>query len=205
MIYGLCGVHGSGKTTLGKQIAEAMEISFIQTSTTEVAREMGYDPVQIRTLEERIAFQEALLEHHVQRLAVIPRPAILDRTPIDMATYMLAEFGMHSGEAVSPELLERVCTYVERALRFTAINYDFVFQIGPLPVYEVSPHRPAHNPAYHRHYDLLMRGLMSTLKGKASYAYILTTDPQRRVEYILDMIERRLNKHDGDRKKARVN
>ena len=43
-MIGLVGSHRTGKTTLARAFAEDSGIPFVETSTAEVFRRLGYDP-----------------------------------------------------------------------------------------------------------------------------------------------------------------
>ena len=202
MLYGLCGASGTGKTTLGGMVEETMDVRFVSFSTTRAAKELGFNPVGSLSLEERIELQEGLLQYHNDLVNKLGRPVILDRTPIDLLAYMLAEVTMQAHQGVSRQVMERIHAYADRCMASTHTHYDFIFLLCTLPEYEETPHRPALNPAYQRHTDMLMRGALASMSHHLNYALINTPDPDTRLEYVTDMIERRVNAHQIGRKQA---
>lgn len=202
MVYGLCGASGVGKTTLAQAVSENMDIPFLKTSITEVALKNGFDPVAKLDLNRRMELQIHLLNDHIDKIAAAPRPIIVDRTPIDMIGYLLAEFNMHSHEDITMNLMDRAERYVEECLSVVKAQYDFVFLIGKLTSYTSVSTRPVENPAYARHFDLIMRGAMSQM-GNVSYAFINTEDLGHRCQFVEDQIATRLDTMELQRKKMR--
>lgn len=201
MLYGICGSSGSGKSTLGRMVAESLDMTFQPTSITECAKRHGFDAVGSLSLEQRLELQNHLLADHVEMIGKAKRPLIVDRTPIDFIAYLLAEFHMHSHEGMQPSLLLEVRNYVDLCLKETRAHYDMVFMLAPLPVYEVSVTRPAPNPAYQAHTDLIMRGALSCYSGPV--AIINVPDQQIRFNFVHDTIVERLNELEKKRKTSR--
>lgn len=205
MLYGLCGASGSGKTTLATMVADAMSIQYVETSITKSAQRHGYGAVSNLDLHHRIDLQYHLLDDIVELIAKCDRPAILDRTPIDMIAYLLCEFGMHSHKQVSDADMTRVDVYVESCLDVTATHFDHVFFVNRLDFYEVSDTRPAVNPAYSVHTDLVMRGALARLEGLINMSVIEPSDINIRVDHVSSVIEDRLNKLGNERSAATLN
>lgn len=202
MLYGLVGAHRSGKTTLAKQLAEDLGIDFHATSTTEVAKRHGFDPVAPMTLEERIRMQIVLLQDHCEQIAKLPRPLIVDRTPIDYLAYTLAEVDMMSHMLASPEVLEMINKFTTACLNATRMNYDCLYYLSPLDQYVAEPGKPAPNPAYQRHIALLIQGALMELHGQVDHALIRATDFNFRNDWIHDHIVHRLDSIDQMRSSA---
>jgi ABC-type oligopeptide transport system ATPase subunit len=203
LIYGLIGASGTGKTTLAKLVAEAMDITYVPSSITECARKHGFDSVGKLTLTERVELQKHLLDDHVEMISQTKRPMITDRTPIDMAGYMLAEFNMHSHEQMSFGELKLVDEYSYLCRQAVVQNYDHVFMLGRLPVYEVSSTRPSVNPAYQRHTELIMRGLIAELGMDIGYSIIESETLHFRQDFVVEKIAERLDDLEMYRRKNR--
>jgi hypothetical protein len=203
MIWGVTGASGVGKSTVCKLVADSLDIAFVQTSITESAKRHGFNAVGDLTLSERIDLQEKLLDDHMQLLDETERPAILDRTPIDMIGYMMGEIYMHSHKELTPEQIQRVNNFALRCMWVTKRNYDCVFHLAPLPFYEAAQTRPAENTAYQKHTDLIMRGALSELSGAVSQCILNTTDLNERQEAIHDLIVQRLDTLEASRKANR--
>lgn len=193
MPFGICGAHRSGKTTLARAVAEKLEIHFEATNTSEVMRAKGFEMVSDMSVERRIAAQEALLDHHEELLHRLPRPVVLDRTPLDMIAYMLGEVTMHN---TSAELGTRIMEYVDRAHAIAATHYDSIFVLRPLPVYEVAEGKPPLNPAYQWGFQMLAEGSMAVLADDINCYRIPTHDPKSRIRLVTGVIQKRLAEYE---------
>lgn len=192
MIYGVSGASGSGKTTLCKLVSDSLDIPFVKTSITEGAKRHGYDAVGNLPLGDRFDLQKKLLMDHVELLGSLSGPVILDRTPIDMIGYMLGEITMSSYNDLSDRDMTGIAEYVGKCQYVARERYDFIFHLRPLEFYEQATTRPANNPAYQRHTDLLMRGAMADCSG-LSACVINTTDLTERQNLMHDIIVQRLD------------
>jgi hypothetical protein len=126
----------------------------------------GINPVAPTSVADRLRNQELLLDLFLENLSAAPRPALTDRSPLDMAAYMLAEVGMHSDCA---EVDEGITKYVARCLYETNKRFDAIFVVNPLPVYEVDPTKPPPSKAYQWHHRILVGGLAGQLENTAVY------------------------------------
>jgi predicted ATPase len=201
MIYGIAGASGTGKTTLGSQVGDALSISFVRTSVTEMARKAGFEAVSRLTLPDRVRLQNSLLEQFEELLHGIKGPAILDRTPIDLIGYLGAEIHMHSHEILDIETLESLDGYFLRCQKLTAQCFDRVFVTSILPHYETAETRPDYNPAYQRHVHWLITGAAVGAESEINATLLLSGNLHDRVTYVSQMISERLQEIDKSRKK----
>lgn len=201
MIYGLTGASGSGKSTLARDLADALDMEMIETSITASGLKHGIDPVSKMSLSSRIALQHHLLADHVEKISAVKKPAIADRTPIDMISYMLCQFDMHSGVDVDPSLLKMAADYAEKCILATQRFYDMVFMIGCLDHYEEKATRPSFNPAYQLHSDLVMRGALVGARN-LSHAIVTTQSRAERFECVSEVIIERLDANQALRNKS---
>lgn len=192
MIYGISGASGVGKTTVAELVADALDIEFVRASITEGAKRHGYNAVGNLSLSERFDLQKKLLVDHINLIQGINRPVILDRTPIDMIGYMMGEIHMSSYSQLSENDMRGISSYVDKCQSVAANQYDFIFHLCPLPFYEQAATRPASNPAYQRHTDLIMRGAMQDIPN-FNGAILNTTDLNDRQSFIHDTIVARLD------------
>lgn len=205
MIYGLIGASGSGKTTLAHQTAETMSMAFIPTSISKSAERHGFDAVGELSLHDRIQLQHHLLDDMVELINKVDRPAILDRTPVDMIAYMLCELDMHSHKRASDADLQRVETYVESCLEVTSTYFAHVFFLNRLDfvVYDDKPRPPA-NPGYSLHTEMVMRGALALLDGKVGISMVETSDFNTRLDHVTSYIAGSLDYYEKARAAARV-
>jgi hypothetical protein len=146
--------------------------------------------------------QNHLLNDHVEMLVSTARPLIVDRTPIDMIGYLLAEFDMHSHMRATPEEIEEAEDYVKRCLKATVKHYDYVFILGQLPNYEPAVTRPADNRAYQTHSQFIMEGALFRLSGRVNYSGIYNTNREKREEFLHDTIVHRLDQIEKEKRSS---
>lgn len=196
MIYGLSGVSGSGKSTLAHQAAQSLDLTLVETSITGMGRKAGFDVVAPMGLRDRIALQKSLFAQFEALLRDLKGPAILDRTPLDLVIYLLAEFHMHSGEELTKADLFWAADYVRACQALTEIYFDHVFVTTPLPIYRVDKEggvRPPMNPAYQMHGHLILIGTLFDLKGNLEFTILDSADQGDRLEALADTIGHRLH------------
>ena len=208
-MFGLVGAHRSGKTTLAKAVAEGMNIPFVESSVSARLRAEGMDPVAPMTPLERIVLQERLLDLYLETIVAAPRPAITDRTPLDMAAYTLAEFGMHTGGLLggnAQEIGHRVTTYVSRCLSETHKHFGMVFLVPPLPHYEEAEGKPPVDVGYQTHIHMLCLGLITHLNQAGhTIAFLNTQDLGERVGFASKAIQNELKEYAAARSRLLFN
>lgn len=193
MLYGFTGSSGTGKTTLARTIAESLSAEFVATSITASGKRHGYDPVGFMSIQDRIKLQHHLLDDLLELIRSAPRPAIMDRTPIDLIGYLFAEIDMHSHIRLTAEEIDMIETYRERCLTETAAWFDHVFVTTPLPVYEDAETRPAANRAYQHHTQMIMEGAIYQLTGRLNFSVLRPDDLDARIEHVHDTIVARMD------------
>jgi hypothetical protein len=203
MLYGICGAHRSGKTTLAKAVADQLGIDFLDASVSS-ATKGRFDPVAPMTLRERLEMQVDVFERHLELILQAGRPAIVDRTPLDFYAYLLAEFHMTSDRFAEQDVLEAAAFLAEQYLEAVKINYDMIFFAEILPVYEVDTSKatPPENRAFQLHIDALMRGGLSHIHDDMNYAFVPAMALEPRVQQVADLIEERMNDIDDMRKQV---
>lgn len=186
MIYGIAGSSGSGKTTLAKAVAEKLGYEYVSASVTELAKEIGENPVSDMPLGDRIRFQAKLLRAMTDRFHALDHKTvwITDRTPLDTVGYVMAEVGMHSGTGVEMKVLEDAEKLVRAAQISTASLFDWTFITSPLGSYEEASTRPAANPAYQRHVHLLITGAALSNPRRCNVDLIKPLDLETRVAVV---------------------
>lgn len=189
MLIGLSGASGTGKTTLARTVAERAGARFVPTDVSEMARKAGFNPVAEMTIGERIDLQHALIGQFEALVASQPSGmcVIMDRTPLDVAAYTLAEVTMQSWKDASREKWQEVCEIVTRCQRLASM-FDAIAILSELPSYDDAPKRPRYNPAYQIHIEALIAGVAIAGHESAMVHFIRATDLERRFEIIHEII-----------------
>lgn len=180
MMLGLAGAHRTGKTTLAQRFADVSGYTMIETKVSDIFYEYGLDPREHYSLEKRLWVQLRILERLEAVYAANRTYAVFDRTPIDLAAYMLADV---SRLPVSPYTDREVAEYLESCLIVTNRYFSGVVVIQPgIPVVEDITKAPA-SSSYMEHINALCLGLVSSPHLKRTQAYSLS-------RYCIDLDDR---------------
>ncbi len=161
-MLGLSGSHRTGKTTLAQAFAAQEGIPFVRTSGSEVFSIIGKDPKVDYPIEERIVIQEAILyafERQYQAAREQSPFFIADRTPIDLASYLLADV-QRTTTAHTPELAGMINDYLSRCFHVASEHFSTIVLVQPgIALVEAEGKAPA-CPAYVEHMNALQAGLL---------------------------------------------
>ena len=193
MLFGLVGASRTGKTTLAKAVAEDLSILYQPASITEMAKSHGFDAVAPMSLRDRVNLQFLLLEDYLDLLDRTARPAILDRTPIDMIGYLLAEFDMNSHLKVEQETLDSAAAYLDLCIQATERFFDTLVIVGPLENYVEEEGKPALNAAFQWHTQLVMEGAAQRVRRPTIVFRMNRTDFEERREVLGDLLVQRMD------------
>lgn len=130
MRIGLCGAHRTGKTTLAKAFADLKGFKFISAGVSGVFEELGIEPSSSLDVKTRLMVQNAILDRYEQQVAG-QTDFVIDRTPIDMIGYMLADLRQDdfAGEGAS------IARYVQRCADVAKSTLDMATLLKPcIPV-----------------------------------------------------------------------
>jgi predicted ATPase len=171
-VTGLCGAHRTGKTSLARAFAKKHGIVFMETSVSAIFKELGQDPAASFDFTTRLDIQEVILERLDAMYGLIApgSQVVVDRTPIDMLAYTMAEA---IGHVVSDADQARFVKYTERC--FDVINRRFATLVLVQPGIPLVDEegKAAINQAYIEHLNSLMLGLTVDERVKCSHFYIL--------------------------------
>jgi hypothetical protein len=159
-MLGFAGPSRSGKTTLGNKLSEKLGVPFTPFSGTKALMDAGIPLVGDMRPSERLYAQRTLLDMMVKQIETAPRPCIIDRTPLDIAAYMLAEVPMYSPDL---DLGRQIDAFVQECIRATRRHFDAIMLVGALPFYEVAEGKPMPNLAYQRHVQAIIFGLTAEI------------------------------------------
>jgi predicted ATPase len=91
---GFCGAHGTGKTTLAKALEQKLGIPYIPIDASSVFLEHNFHPSDKLDIRTRLFLQQKILAKAEDIWFEVDEPSfICDRTPLDMAAYLLADIG----------------------------------------------------------------------------------------------------------------
>lgn len=187
MIYGLTGASCAGKKTLGRQLSQKLGIPFIPIKITEIASELGL-PSTVDNLDfiERITVQYKILCGMEVFLNDLTTPCIIDRTPIDLIAYMLAEINMHSLTNTLEIIDSSLVEFYHSCIELTKEHVDRLYCLDYLPHYDFHTKRPTTGQAYQMHRQLLIKGAMSQLTFHGVVAQCLSpyVSPEEHVDVI---------------------
>lgn len=198
MTLGLTGAQRTGKTTLADAFAKAQNMPLVRTSATEVFAILGKDPKVEYPIGERIAIQESILlafEGLYSKAGKTAPVWVADRTPLDLAGYMLADV-QRSTLADQPEVARMVNGYVQRCLEATNRWFSTVVLVQPgIALVEEAGKAPA-CPAFIEHFNTLQLGFLVDPRLKVT-SYVIPrryTDLQDRMDSISKAVENNLDK-----------
>lgn len=87
---GLSGAHRTGKSSLAKLFSEKYEIPYVETQVSKIIKSLGFSSNVNYDMATRIDIQTEVLKETVKLWDIQTTEFITDRTPIDMAGYMIA-------------------------------------------------------------------------------------------------------------------
>ena len=178
-LIGICGVHRSGKTTLAKKFVEKNpDWTFIPHETQKLA---GKSLVTSMSLQERLELQLDITEKHkefILKAKSEDKNVIVDRTPLDILTYLLCEFGMKSDVSLSNKVMD--C--IEDNFHFLNIHFNEIFLINPLLTYKEEEGKPDKNLAYQHHFHFCLKGLFVDSRVNIKKRTIPQLEIDKRVE-----------------------
>jgi nicotinamide riboside kinase len=182
-MYGLSGASRSGKTTLAKRLSVHLEIPYVDSSTTALMQEAGFDPVSVMDIETRIKAQEHLLDAYLRLLDRQLPYFITDRTPVDMLAYTLGEVTMHN---TTEALGRRIADYCDRCIAETEARFALVMLTFPLKSYDAQPGKPPASAAYQSMIHAIVTGALRN--SQIPVMHVEDEPIEQRVEKVMQTI-----------------
>ncbi len=153
--YGLMGAHRTGKTTLGQDLSQALQLPFVKTDISGAMKDLGLSPQDDLPFSLRLEVQELLLQCLVSTYAKAKAenphaPLILvDRTPLDILSYTYTDVSREAMKA--PGIADLMAAHERRCVEATNFSFEglCLVQIG-IPLVE-DPNKAPANPYYQRH------------------------------------------------------
>lgn len=178
MIIGLTGAHRTGKTTLARRYAQLTGAEFVETNVSATFKRLGIEPRRVKGIQERIAVQREVLKDLVLRYERIKGAAIVDRTPLDLAAYMLAD--VH--QSINEKADRSVMAYVRECNAITARTFAAVVVVQPgIPIKD-APGKAAPVEGYMELLNQVCMGLACSAGCKAFFLPRDETDLEVRLD-----------------------
>lgn len=193
---GLTGAQRTGKSTLARAYADYAGIKFLPTQASAVFAELGLDPKLDYGIGTRLLVQEAILSRMEADYALASAEGsfIADRTPLDLAAYMLADV-QRSTFTPGSGVGALVNDYIERCLMSAGRWFSLIFLVQPgIKAVEAEGKAPA-CPVFMEHMNAIIGGLMMDKRVGGVYRIDRTiTDPVRRLRVLDGAIENAVEK-----------
>jgi hypothetical protein len=126
---GFCGAHGTGKTTLAIALEQKLGIPYIPIDASSVFLEHKFHPSDKLDIRTRLFLQQKILAKAEDIWFEVDEPSfICDRTPLDMAAYLLADVG--NGE-LSQCRQELVMDYLQNCFNVMIRYFDKIILVPP--------------------------------------------------------------------------
>lgn len=187
-MYGLSGAHRTGKTTLAKAASEQSGVPYVPFETATVFKKLGTSFDEIKTISDRIEIQRAIIAYAHSLYRRQETSFITDRTPIDIAAYLMADAQAHTG---TPAEHAAILEMMEDCIDITAQHFSSITTLPPALEYVEAPDKPKPNVAYQWHHHYLCLGIIkdSRLGDLTSYSIRANvTDLQQRANIMLHLM-----------------
>jgi predicted ATPase len=194
-MIGLTGAHRTGKTTLAKAFAEERGIPFLQTSASQVFKEIGLNPAVEYPFEVRLDVQERILQAFAEQYRSMGgKMFITDRTPIDMMAYTLAEVRANN---LTPELSKRLDKYLSSCVKLTNEIFAILVIVQPGIQVVAEEGKASLEGMYIEHIANLVMGITASEVIHASHFFVprRTLSLEKRVKCVESAVDRTLDRH----------
>lgn len=169
VIIGLSGAQRTGKTTLAKAWSEKTGMPYVTISAGKVIASKGWECKDIRDPLVRIDIQAALVEECDRIFQGRKEPFISDRTPIDVAAYLLADMGQ---ERLPLDRETQVMEMIEDCIDITNVCFGGLIICPPVLPYIEELGKPLENNAYQAHIHALILGLAGDDRVNITHWYL---------------------------------
>jgi hypothetical protein len=184
---GLCGAHGTGKTTLAIALSQKLGIPYIPIDASSVFLQHGFHPSDKLDIFIRLRLQEEILDKTGNIWFNVDEPSFIsDRTPLDMVAYLLADIG--NGE-LNERMQSRVMVYLQTCFNVTARYFDKIVLIPPaIPFVEREYKAAINQPLIFKLHTQLL-GMLNHLNLPYKELHRDCLDLGDRVKFVEDYLE----------------
>jgi hypothetical protein len=193
-MIGLAGSHRTGKTTLARAYARQKEISFVETTSSDVFKRMGYDPQADYDFKTRIEIQNEILTNTEAAYKAHTSPFITDRTPVDFIAYLLADVQRTNLTEHETHLFKN---YYQRCIESINSYFALVIVLQPgIPLVNDITKGPI-NTAYMEHINTLAMGIITDSRIQVGRYYIKreNLDIEERIRSVEFSVKRVIQNH----------
>ena len=155
---GLCGAHRTGKTTLAIALSQTLDIPFVPIDASSVFLQHGFAPSDKLDLRTRLFLQQEILKKAEEIWFDFDEPQfICDRTPLDMAAYLLADVGNGELDAATQAEIE---DYLDDCFLIAKKYFSKIVLIPPAIAPVFDPSKAAINKPLIQKLHLTLLGLL---------------------------------------------
>ena len=156
-----CGAHGTGKTTLAIALEQKLGIPYIPIDASDVFLQCKFHPSDKLDIRNRLFVQQKILEKAERIWFDVDEPSfICDRTPLDMAAYLLADIG--NGE-LEERMQRRVMVYLQDCFNVTIRYFDKIVLVPPAIAFVEREYKAAINQPLIFELHALLLGMLNYL------------------------------------------
>lgn len=176
---GLCGAHGTGKTTLGKIISENFHIPFLTNTMRSMWQELSIGDFEKLPPDVRSSFQKHAIIRQIQREDVEGKGGfITDRTVLDNLAYTKLSADM---TGIDLDLYEKLVS--ERLKNYSHFIY--------LPVMFDAPQEALRaNIATRSTLAEIIETYLSDWLSPEKYLVVTNTDMDKRIAEVTDFLKK---------------
>lgn len=166
----LSGPHGSGKSSLaeyvhnkavydkGKDFPMKLRVfSLCPSVASDVFKRYGYKQSDEITAHERMFLQNEILTRQIDEYEQLKEPFIADRSPMDMAAYMMCDAHLNRESMFIPAQ-----AYAARCAKVTKRFFKKIVVVPFCIPYEKSDKRPPFNERYIKTWTSRLIGLLNS-------------------------------------------
>ncbi len=187
---GICGAHRTGKTTLAKALAKALNMPFVEIGTSAIFAANHLNPANPMDFRTRLYVQQQILKHAVDIWFEMDEPFICDRTPIDMMAYLYAEV---QGDTLDEQTEQELEGYKLLCKSATEKYFHYLFLVPPAIPITAAKGKASLSRGYIEHIHRLCVGFFHDTDSMQAGSRLprSLTGLDERVKFVADFVSAR--------------